>query len=312
MVGSASILVHRSQQIETEFVGSKSNLLWMRIGVKSNLMPLGQHLKVETGEVCRGVPEPSAHSKERNADIFLIENPHDILSKARRSIINAKCERVGPRAPKNQFTSRQLLGYLEVVILDRRRRDSRHDLNAMQRDRLFGVESRERNRHDMVVVNPEMVQRDEQLLLWKCCRRSFFIFIAAVVFGLLLLPTNHMILMFNPALTRALGSHRISRSLDTVRYTREWSTAWVAIGVMLIQRNSELIGPLKLNMQDLIPPRHQTEASVRLELCMKILIRVCRGETHGAGLVFHNQVFAGTMPKAQIIVGWVMECVDDK
>jgi hypothetical protein len=50
-------------------------------------------------------------------------------------------------------------------------------------------------------------------------------------------------------------------------------------------------------MQKLVFPWKQAEASVYIELGMEVLVRICREQAHGTGLMLERQVLANAMPE---------------
>lgn len=159
-----------------------------------------------------------------------------------------------------------------------------------------------------------MRQRDEELL--RCGRdRSVVIsLIVSAAVGRWMLLVWFLLLVVRTRLILAVsaGPHHVSGCLHTVWHTGERSTTGIALGVVLIQRDGKLIRAFKHHMQEVIMPRQETEALMRVELGVKVLICVCRVQSHRARLVQYDQVLASAVPETQVIVGWMLEGVDDK
>lgn len=277
-VGNASILHEQSACPRPSDKLGGLHSLWMRIGMQSNLMSLGQHLPVEIAGIGRGIAQSSPDNKECYPNILLVQNSHDLLRKSRLSVVNAESKGIRSGTPKKQCTTGQLVRDPEVVVLWRGRGNCWHNLDTMQCNRLVGVEPREGYRDHPILVNLKMRQGNEELTLArdggvKVIIVFILIFIVTFIIvtvtaimkplylGMLLLSTSSrcsvMIIHDCPISSRNArpGLHHISRCLDTVWYTRERTPARITFSIMLVQRDTELIRALEHHMQELILPR---------------------------------------------------------
>lgn len=99
-----------------------------------------------------------------------------------------------------------------------------------------------------------------------------------------------------------LGSHHVSRRLNTVWDSGEWTPTRITLNIVFIERNGELIGALENDMEELVLPREETETPLDVELSMEILIGIAREEAHETGSMLHREILPSPMPKPQIIV----------
>lgn len=148
----------------------------------------------------------------------------------------------------------------------------------MQCDTLPGIEPIERNRHDLRQIN--------------CKVRHGHINI--------ILPTQ------------------VPPRLDCIPRSRVRVPAWPALSIILIQRDTELVGSREYDVQIPLSERHKVRTVQSRHLRVEVLVRIFWIETRvvsttiSINIVVHVKVLASAVPEAKIVAVTVLERVDDK
>lgn len=73
-----------------------------------DLVTLRQHLLVHIRQVRAGIPQRRTDSEERDLNLLLLDNSHDLLGKLWVAVVDSKGKRVRTGAGEDQWCSREL------------------------------------------------------------------------------------------------------------------------------------------------------------------------------------------------------------